>query len=140
MWWTKKYKLPSNHELFTSRTLFDLLVEYQLDVIEENPLEAHRNSDGEIQFKDTGDDMIDRWEQQIADGMTPDLEAAFDYGELEKINRKITKAKKAMGQSGVTFGDTEEKIHRQVSKEDRARAARDLPIGGDKDPFFTFGE
>ena len=104
-WWTNKYKLPSNHELFTSQTKFELLVEYQLDIFEKNPLEVHRQADGEIQFTNTGDSLIDKWEQDLADGIMPDLTEAFNEESLEKLKRTFKK----LGKDPTvpkTFADT----------------------------------
>lgn len=92
-WWVHKYKIPSNSELFQSRTFFDLLVEYHLDRFEEKPLEVHRQADGEIQLTDTGDDLLDKWEQQIADGEEVDLAEAFKPEQLLKIKKSLGKAK-----------------------------------------------
>lgn len=86
-WWVKKYQLPSNHNLFLSRTPFDLLVELFTDKYEERPIESYRNEAGEIQFKDTGDDLIDRWEEQIAKGQIPDLMEAFDQESIQHIKK-----------------------------------------------------
>lgn len=89
-WWTKKYNLPWNHELFQERTLFDLLVEFELDWFEKNPLEAHRNEDGHIQFKNTGDNLIDKWEQQIADGSEP----SYDDMLTPEVRAKLARMRK----------------------------------------------
>ena len=92
-WWTKKYNLPWNHNLFESRTKFDLLTEYYLDVFEQNPLEAHRQADGEIQFKNTGDPYVDKWEEQIARGEIPTLTEAFTPEELKAYLRLREKSR-----------------------------------------------
>lgn len=89
----KKYKIPSNHELFTSQTIFDLLVEYHMDYFENNPLEVHRQEDGEIKFTNTGDSLIDKWEEELANGNFPDLTEAFTPESLEKIKTKLNKNK-----------------------------------------------
>ncbi len=93
-WWAKKFGTPSNSELFTSRTWFDLLVEYNLDVFEAKPLEVHRQADGEIQLKDTGDSLLDKWEQQLADNEDIDFMEAFGNEEnYLKLQQKLLKAK-----------------------------------------------
>jgi len=53
------------------------MVEFYEDLYDSKPLEAHRNEDGEIQFTDTGDDMIDKWEAELASGQIPDLWESF---------------------------------------------------------------
>lgn len=59
------------------------------------PLEMHRQADGEYQFTDTGDQLIDRWEQELADGKIPDLFEAFKQSDLEKI--EVARKKMADG-------------------------------------------
>ena len=86
-WWVRKYKLPSNHELFTSQTLFDLLVEYYEDIFEAHPLEKYRQDDGQIMLSDTGDALIDEWERQLAAGQEPNIQEAFSEEVWAKINR-----------------------------------------------------
>lgn len=64
------------------------MVEFQLDFFENNPLEAHRNADGHVQFTNTGDELIDKWEEQIARGETPNMSSdMFDEDTLAKIER-----------------------------------------------------
>lgn len=91
-WWSRKYKLPSNHELFEEQTLGDLLTEFYIDVFEKKPIEAHRNEDGEIQFSETGDELIDKWEEQIARGEIPDLNEAFDEESMKGLAKMRQKA------------------------------------------------
>lgn len=86
-WWAKKYQLPSNHSLFQDRTLDDLLVEFWVDVYEKNPLEADRGADGEIQLKNTGDPYIDKWEEEMATGIAPDLMEMFTPEHMAKYAR-----------------------------------------------------
>lgn len=87
-WWQRKYKLPSNHELFLERTEFDLMVEFYEDMFDEKPLEAMRNEDGHIQFTDTGDPLIDKWEAEIAQGMDPNLWDAFSPEMQERLMKR----------------------------------------------------
>lgn len=116
-WWEKKYRLPSNHELFQERTIFDLLVEYYVDRFEEKPIEAQRNEQGEIQFTDTGDDLIDKWEAQIAKGETPDLTEAFDDESLTHI-RKLKQAAIARDPyQGLSMKSAFDKIQREATRE-----------------------
>jgi hypothetical protein len=91
-WWSKKYRLPSNHELFQEQTLHDLMAEFFVDQYEKRPIEAHRNENGEIQFTDTGDEMIDKWEEQIARGEIPDLNEAFDAESMKGLAKMRQKA------------------------------------------------
>lgn len=64
-----------------------------MDYFESNPLEVHRQEDGEIQFTNTGDALIDKWEEDLANGNFPDLTEAFTAESLEKIRNKLSKNK-----------------------------------------------
>lgn len=108
--------MPWNHELFQTRTLLDLLVEYWLDVFDEKPLEAHRNEDGFIQLRDTGDALIDKWEEQIAAGQEPDLTQAFSAEAWEKLNRLRTKSKNMkLAPHGMTMRETADRVTREAN-------------------------
>ena len=91
-WWTKKYKLPSTHSLFEDQTLYDLLVEFFTDDYADNPIEAHRNENGDIQFKDTGDPYIDKWEEELASGQTPDLMEMFTADQISRIVKRSARS------------------------------------------------
>ena len=115
-WWIQKYKLPSNHSLFTSRTPFDLTVEYYEDYFERNPLERHRNEDGHVQVKNTGDAQFDRWEADIAEGYEPDLMEAFSEGELARIAKmraRVSAAHARMKNGGGSLRSTAESIEQE---------------------------
>jgi len=110
-WWSRKYKLPWNHELFQERTPISLLAEYYLDFYEEHPLEVHRQADGEIQLKDTGDKLIDKWEEKIAQGHEPDLTEAFTPEGLEKLQRLQARSREDSYElGGFTMKTTMERI------------------------------
>lgn len=115
-WWSKKYNLPWNHELFQDRTVFDLLVEFELDYFEENPLEVHRNEDGHIQFKNTGDDLIDRWENQIAKGDEPSYEDMLTPEVREKIERLRSRGR-ARSSIGGTFKNVVDGVERDAQRQ-----------------------
>lgn len=127
-WFTKKYQTPWNHELFQERTLLDLLVEYHLDVFDAKPLEVHRNADGEIQLQDTGDDLIDKWEQQIAEGDDVDLWEAFSPEAIEKIKQRLRNKRKV---TTASMGDVVDQAQAQQAQIDRVTK---------KKPFNTFGD
>jgi hypothetical protein len=86
-WWAEKYHLPWNHELFQTCTVEELLTEFYLEGYQKNPLEAHRNADGEIQLTNTGDPYVDKWEEEFAQGLHPDLEEMFTPEERANIDR-----------------------------------------------------
>lgn len=88
-WWSRKYKLPSNHELFLERTEFEHLVEFYEDLFDAKPLEAHRTENGDVQFVDTGDSLIDKWETELAKGLDPNFWEAFSPELQEKFKKRI---------------------------------------------------
>lgn len=94
-----------------------MLVEYKIDLFEKKPLEAHRNENGEIQFKDTGDDMIDKWEAQIAKGEIPDLYEAFDEESLAHIERLRQVARDKDPYQGLSMKAAFDRIQRDATRE-----------------------
>lgn len=64
------------------------MVEFYEDLFDEKPLEAMRDEQGNIRFTDTGDALIDQWESDIANGMTPDLWSAFSPEMQEKLKKR----------------------------------------------------
>ena len=69
------------------------MVELYADLFEENPLEVHRQEDGEIQLKDTGDPFVDKWEEEMAEGKIPNLAEAFSDEELAEYLRLRAKTR-----------------------------------------------
>lgn len=98
-WWTEKYRLPSNHELFQTSTVFTLLTEFWLDHYYNNSLEAYRNEDGEIQFINTGDELIDKWEKELSEGKNPDYLEGFSQEEIDKLNELRVRGTTKFGKS-----------------------------------------
>lgn len=123
-WWRQKYKLPSNHELFTSRTIIDLLVEFWEDIFIENPTKMLQAADGT--FTETGDELIDKWERQIAQGEMPDLREAFPDGEIHKIARKVERNRPQTFRDSMSFGDTMDAVNAHL---DQNRQSKLKPFG-----------
>ena len=86
-WWETKYSLPSNHSLFQERTEEDLFVEYWVDLYEKHPAEKYITEDGDTRLTDTGDAFFDKWEEERADGIAPDLTEMFSSDEMEWYRR-----------------------------------------------------
>jgi hypothetical protein len=97
-WWTSKYKLPPNHELFLSRSVASLHIEMIKDLFikkeqlekdltkatgtDFNELTSQLNSinkalDDNIDEDSSGDPLIDKWEKELLDGITPNLNEGF---------------------------------------------------------------
>lgn len=97
-WWTKKYQLPWTHELFQESQSHELLIEFYEDLFENDPramLEAARDEEGEVVFEETGDPLIDKWEKELAQGITPDLTEGMSPVVLAKLNKKSAQQKRA---------------------------------------------
>jgi hypothetical protein len=100
-WWSDKYRLPSNHELFQTSTVFELLTEFWEDQYYKNPLEAYRNTKGEVQFIQTGDEFIDKWEKELAEGKIPNYLESFSQEQIDKLNRLRTHGVDRFGKSST---------------------------------------
>lgn len=103
--------------MFQERTLYDHLIDFYIDKFEKKPIEAHRNENGDIQFKDTGDDLVDRWEEQIANGEVPDLMEAFDEESIQHIKKIKAAAAAKDPYQGLSFKQTFDKISASASAE-----------------------
>jgi len=90
-WWTNKYKLPANHDLFVGQSESELALEMFEDMLlrkqeilddletsdSKNANELYRQlnalnaalGEGEV----VQDDLVDRWEKELEQGITPDL-------------------------------------------------------------------
>lgn len=97
--------------------MFEHLADFWLDKYEQKPIEAHRNADGEIQFKDTGDELIDRWEEQIARGESPDLFEAFDEESIKHMEKLRAAARARDPYEGLSMKATVDRISAQASRE-----------------------
>jgi len=91
-WWASKYTLPTNHELFMSRSIGSLNIEMFEDLyVKRSDLErsletASGKENGSIvrQINEINaileeetyvdDPLIDKWERELAEGKIPDLE------------------------------------------------------------------
>lgn len=94
-WWSKKYKLPPNHELFVNRSQADLLQEMWEDMYQrreeiEDDLEhgcgdqaellkqlmdLNRAIEGEGEAEDA---LADKWERELEMGIIPDFNEGVD--------------------------------------------------------------
>lgn len=113
--------------MFQSRTLFEHLTDFFLDKYEQKPIEAHRNADGHIQFKDTGDDLVDRWEDQIAKGEEPDLFEAFDEESIRHMEKLRAAAQARDPYQGLSMKATVDKISTQASREGLTVGKSNIP-------------
>jgi len=62
------------------------LSEFWEDYYRDNPLAASTKEDGTVQFEDTGDPLIDKWETQLANGEIPDYMEALNDEQRTKLN------------------------------------------------------
>ena len=66
--------------------MIELLSEFWEDYFIENPLAASTKADGTVQFEDTGDPFIDKWETQLANGEIPDYLEALNNEQRIRLN------------------------------------------------------
>ncbi len=78
----------------------------------DKPLEMHRQDDGEIQFTETGDALVDQWEADMAAGIEPDLSAALSPEVLRKLEATRGKSK------GMTIKEVMERAGKESAKLD----------------------
>ena len=100
-WWTEKYRLPWTHESAQASTLFELVVEFFEDAYIRDKsllLRDQKGDDGEITFSDTGDDLLDKWEREIAMGLTPDLEEGLSHKEKQRLKSERVTASRGKAQ------------------------------------------
>jgi hypothetical protein len=65
-------------------------------------MEAYKDKEGNIKFSNTGDTLIDRWEEQIANGQMPDLTEAFTKESWEATKARLSRARSAKIMAGKT--------------------------------------
>jgi hypothetical protein len=127
-WWQEKFNLPSNHELFQNSTFFELLTDFWEDYFYRHPLEVHRNEKGEIQFSKTGDELIDKWEKELAEGKTPNYMEAFSADEINKLNelrmRGTTKFGKSIPRPTSTLKQAADTVAQDALKQGLADPAK----------------
>ena len=98
LWWVKKYQLPWTHDLAQEQTESDLLVEFYEDIYQKNPSEARKalGKDGEFFFENTGDPLFDKWERELAVGLTPDLEEGLSQEQKAQLRKERELAAKPL--------------------------------------------
>jgi hypothetical protein len=110
-WVEEKYNLPLTHESFQGLTIFELLIWFWEDHYSRNPIEAKRVQGGkEVQFT-TGDPLLDKWEEEIARGLVPDLMEGLtteqrrkEEAAIEELKNKKEQLREAK-QAGEGFSD-----------------------------------
>ena len=91
-WWAKKYRRSPKSADFLGYTLWDLLVEFFEDYYGEDKKRMwkdEREETGHIRLPKTGDPLIDRWEEQLAQGVEPDLTEGMLPEERAKVKSKM---------------------------------------------------
>jgi hypothetical protein len=87
-------------------------------------LEASRGEDGEIVIEETGDDLIDKWEKELAQGLQPDLTEGLSKQELEKLEKERAKSKGAR-QKASLIGTTNENFDPMYQSKFAGRGTRE---------------
>ena len=86
--------------MFQERSLFEILVDFWEDYYVENKMASRTTEDGHVVFSNTGDDLIDKWENEIAKGLHPDMlegcspeERAAEEKALERLKKQHQRQK-----------------------------------------------
>ena len=87
-WVARKYNLPWTHSSIQDQTVFELLISFWEDYYINNKKETHRREDGEVMYT-TGDPLIDKWEKELAQGLTPDLLEGLPSWHRRKSERAL---------------------------------------------------
>ena len=66
------------------------MVSFWEDYYSKRPVESKRLKDGKVMFK-TGDPFIDKWERELAAGLTPDLLEGLPIKERDKEKQNLEK-------------------------------------------------
>ena len=92
-WWTERYKLPPNHELFMCQSVAEVTQDMYEDLLfqkeeVEQDLENARGGSADVLLNrlnainrvlglecQVQDDLFDQWERDLEEGRVPDLEA-----------------------------------------------------------------
>lgn len=94
-WWCKHYGRPLKDPLLSSYTYEELLSEFLMYAIDENPVEAlPRGDQNNVQFR-TGDPVVDEWERRVAANLPVDLMEGFLPEDREKVARFLNRRKKS---------------------------------------------
>jgi hypothetical protein len=96
--------------------VFELLIMFWEDYYRKNPMESRRTEDGKVVFANTGDALIDKWERELAMGLTPDLLEGMSQEERAAEARALEKLKeqhKAVGAEGLISGFSDNYLDRQ---------------------------
>jgi len=100
--------MPLSHSAFADLSILDLLTGFWEDHYLRHPTEAKRVGDGrEVRFS-TGDPLIDKWEEEIASGIPPDLTEGLSPAERDKIlaaRDRLVVQHKEVKQADVEVGE-----------------------------------
>ena len=69
----------------------ELLTLFWEDHYRQNPIDAKKTETGDVVFN-TGDPLIDKWEQELASGLVPDLLEGLPKEQRDKYKRMQEKA------------------------------------------------
>ena len=123
-WWTKKYRLPITSEHWKESFFEDLYVEFFEDLLfeDEDFARVQRLKYLGVEVI-TGDDLLDLWERQIAQGQVPDM----DVGEDEKAKERDRKVREAARKHKEQTGQTiyKAKLHPAIDYMEAVREGLD---------------
>ena len=122
IWWTKKYQKSPNSDEFRRYTLFELMTEFYEDVYTHRPDDM---PDLDLPEVVAGDDMVNKWEREISEGVEPDILEDLPPEVANKLKRWSARVHELKQGSGGFVDDHELK--------DLLEASDD--VGGYKETF-----
>ena len=102
-WWTAKYRQTWTHKNLGDLTYLELLTEFYEDLYAKDKtamLEDAKDENGHYAFESTGDDLIDKWERELAMGLEPDLMEGLSQAAIDTMDQEAVKSKRAKKQLG----------------------------------------
>jgi len=96
-WWTEKYRSSPKSDEFQAYTLRELLVEYYEDYYlndRKRLWKDERDEFGDVRLPDVDDVYVDRWEEQWAKGITPDLTEGLPEKERRRARKLLAEKEK----------------------------------------------
>lgn len=86
------------------------MISFWEDYYEKNPIASRTTKDGNVVFANTGDPLIDKWEEELAKGLPPDLTEGLSPEQRRREKEALDKFQRqqnAVGAEGLKDGFVE---------------------------------
>jgi hypothetical protein len=85
-------------------TTLELLTNFWEDQFHQDKSSLRKTKSGEIIFRDTGDDLIDKWEKEFSMGLEPDLFEGLSQEQKNKL-KTLNKSQPQIAQDDIEFSE-----------------------------------